>query len=183
MTIIPLLTLNIKDNKIRDVLITGGDPMIMPLENLEYLLRNLSQIESVELILLGTRVLAYPPQAITHEMVAMLKRYQPIFIINSFMHPDEITDSATQKMHMLSDAGVILMQQGPLLKGINDDTQVLRKMYETLVKNRVMPYYLAYGLVTPGTRHFTVYRKQAKSLIGALENNTSGFHYTVNEMA
>jgi lysine 2,3-aminomutase len=165
----------IRNNKIRDVLITGGDPLIMPLENLEYLLQKLSQIETVEIIRLGTRVLAYAPQIITDDMVAMMKKYKPLFIVNSFMHPDEITDSAIQKMHLLSDAGIVLMQQGPLLKGINDNTQVLKEMFEKLVKNRVIPYYVAYGLVTPGTRHFTVNREEAKSLIGALENNTSGF--------
>jgi len=131
-------------------------------------------IEHVEIIRIGTRALAYAPQVITHEMVAMFTKYKPVFMALSFVHPDEITPYCEEKLNMLADSGIVMLQQGPILKGINDDALVLKQMYEKLAKNRVLAYYAIYGIFAPGVRHFIVNREVAKHLSMELENSTSG---------
>lgn len=165
----------IEENNIRDIVITGGDPLMMPVDHIDYILKSLRKIKSVEIIRFGTRALSYAPQIITEELVSVLSKYKPVYVKNSFIHPREIISITEKKLALLSDAGIVLLQQGPLLKGVNNSPEILKELYEKLVKNRVIPYYLGYGTVTPGTRHFTVYREEAKSIIDALENKTSGF--------
>jgi lysine 2,3-aminomutase len=159
---------------IREVLITGGDPLTLPMEDLEEILATIHAIDHVEIIRLGTRALAYAPHVITPELVAMLAKYKPVFMSLSFVHPDEITPYCEDKLNMLADAGIVMLQQGPVLKGVNDDAQVLKQMYEKLAKNRVLAYYAVYGIYAPGIRHFIVNRKTVKHLFMELENNTSG---------
>jgi lysine 2,3-aminomutase len=160
---------------IREVLVTGGDPLTLPMEDLEEILATLHAIDHVEIIRLGTRALAYAPHVITPELVAMLAKYKPLVMPLSFVHPDEITPYCEDKLNMLADAGIVMLQQGPLLKGINDDPQVLKQMYEKLAKNRVLAYHAIYGIYGPSIRHFIVNRKTAKHLSMELENNTSGY--------
>jgi lysine 2,3-aminomutase len=159
---------------IREVLVTGGDPLTLPMEDLEEILATLHAIDHVEIIRLGTRALAFAPHVITPELVAMLAKYKPLFMSLSFVHPDEITPYCEEKLNMLADAGIVMLQQGPLLKGINDDSQVLKQMYEKLAKNRVLAYYAVYGIYAPGIRHFIVDRETVKRLFMELENKTSG---------
>jgi lysine 2,3-aminomutase len=159
---------------VREVLVTGGDPLTLPLEDLEEILARLHAIDHVEIIRIGTRALAYAPQVITPELVAMLAKYKPVFMSLSFVHPDEITPYCEQKLNMLADSGIVMLQQGPVLKGINDDAQVLKQLYEKLARNRVLAYYAIYGICAPGVRHFSVNRKTAKGLFMKLENSTSG---------
>jgi lysine 2,3-aminomutase len=159
---------------VREVLITGGDPLTLPMEDLEEILARIHAIDHVEIIRIGTRALSYAPQVITPELVAMLAKYKPVYMSLSFVHPDEITPYCEQKLNMLADSGIVMLQQGPLLKGVNDDPQVLKKMYEKLAKNRVLAYYAIYGIMAPGVRHFIVNRETAKQLLMELENNTSG---------
>lgn len=159
---------------VREVLVTGGDPLTLPMEDLEEILARLHAIDHVELIRIGTRALAYAPYVITPELVAMLAKYKPVFMSLSFIHPDEITPYCEQKLDMLADSGIVMLQQGPVLKGINDDAQVLKQLYEKLARNRVLAYYAIYGICAPGVRHFMVNRKTAKRLFMELENSTSG---------
>lgn len=159
---------------IREVLVTGGDPLTLPLEDLEEILATLHAIDHVEIVRIGTRALAYAPHVITPELVAMLAKYKPVFMSLSFVHPDEITPYCEDKLNMLADSGIVMLQQGPILKGINDDAQVLKQMYEKLARNRVLAYYAVYGIYAPGIRHFIINRKTAKRLFMELENNTSG---------
>ncbi|MGD9366760.1 MAG: radical SAM protein [Desulfobacteraceae bacterium] len=159
---------------IREVIVTGGDPLTLPMEKLEEILARIHAIDHVEVIRLGTRALAYAPQAITAELVAMLAKYKPLYMALSFVHPDEITLYCEEKLNMLADAGIVMLQQGPVLKGINDDAAVLKQMYEKLAKNRVLAYHAIYGIYAPGVRHFIVNREAAKRLFMELENNTSG---------
>jgi lysine 2,3-aminomutase len=160
---------------IREVLVTGGDPLTLPMEDLEKILATIHAIDHVEIIRLGTRALAYAPHVITPELVAMLAKYKPLIMPLSFVHPDEITPYCEDKLNMLADSGIVLLQQGPLLKGINDDAQVLKQMYEKLAKNRVLAYHAIYGIYAPSIRHFIVNRERAKHLFMNLENNTSGY--------
>jgi lysine 2,3-aminomutase len=159
---------------IREVLVTGGDPLTLPIKDLEEILATIHAIDHVEIIRIGTRALAYAPHVITPELVAMLSKYKPVFMSLSFVHPDEITSYCEEKLNMLADSGIVMLQQGPVLKGVNDDAQVLKQMYEKLAKNRVLAYYAIYGIYAPGVRHFMLDRKKAKRLFMDLENNTSG---------
>jgi lysine 2,3-aminomutase len=159
---------------IREVLVTGGDPLTLPMEDLEEILATIHAIDHVEIIRLGTRALAFAPQVITPELVAMIAKYKPVFMSLSFVHPDEITSYCEEKLNMLADSGIVMLQQGPVLKGVNDDAQVLKQMYEKLAKNRVLAYYAVYGIYAPGIRHFIVNRETVKRLFLELENNTSG---------
>lgn len=163
-----------KRKDIREVLITGGDPLTLPMEDLEEILATIHAIDHVEIIRVGTRALAYAPHVITPELVAMLAKYKPVFMSLSFVHPDEITPYCEEKLNMLADAGIVMLQQGPVLKGVNDDSQVLKQMYEKLAKNRVLAYYAVYGIHAPGIRHFIVNRQTVKRLFMELQNNTSG---------
>jgi lysine 2,3-aminomutase len=160
--------------EIREVLITGGDPLVLPLPVLEEIIKKIRAIKHVEIIRIGTRALAYAPGVITPELVSMLARHKPVFLSLSFVHPAEVTPYCEDKLNLLADSGIVMLQQGPLLKGINDDAVVLKKMYEKLAKNRVLAYYAAYGIIAPGVRHFIVNREEAKRLFARLENNTSG---------
>jgi lysine 2,3-aminomutase len=160
--------------EIREVLVTGGDPLVLPLKVLEEIVAKLRAIRHVEIIRIGTRALAYAPGVITPEFVAMLARYKPVFLSLSFVHPAEVTPYCEEKLNLLADSGIVMLQQGPILKGINDDAVVLKKMYEKLARNRVLAYYAAYGIYAPGVRHFMVNRDEARRLFVKLENNTSG---------
>jgi lysine 2,3-aminomutase len=160
---------------IREVIVTGGDPLTLSMETLEEILAKIHAIDHVEVIRLGTRALAFAPHVITHEMVSMLAKYKPLFMALSFVHPDEITPYCESKLKMLADSGIVMLQQGPVLKGVNDDSRVLKQMYEKLAKNRVLAYHAIYGIYAPGVRHFIVNWKKAKRLFMELENNTSGY--------
>jgi lysine 2,3-aminomutase len=160
---------------IREVLVTGGDPLVLPMKDLEEILARLRAIDHVQIIRIGTRALAYAPWVITPDFVAMLTRYKPVFMSLSFVRPEELTPYCEEKLNLLADAGIVMLQQGPLLKGINDDVDVLRNMYEKLARNRVLAYYAAYGIIAPGIRHFIVERSEARRLFLALENTTSGY--------
>ena len=126
---------------VREVLVTGGDPLVLPLEDLEEILARIHAIDHVEIIRIGTRALAYAPQVITRDMIAMLGKYKPVFMTLSFVHPDEVTPYCEEKLNMLADSGIVMLQQGPILKGVNDDAAILKQMYEKLAKNRVLAYY------------------------------------------
>jgi lysine 2,3-aminomutase len=159
---------------VREVLVTGGDPLVLSPEALDDILGRLRAIDHVEIIRIGTRALAYAPQVITPQFVKMLSKHKPVFMTLSFVHPDEISPYCEEKLNMLSDAGVVMLQQGPILKGVNDDPAVLKRMYEKLARNRVLAYYAIYGIYAPGVRHFIVNRQEAKQLFMKLENHTSG---------
>ena len=163
-----------KRTDVREVLVTGGDPLTLPLKGLEEILSALHTMDHVEIIRIGTRALAYAPHMITDELVAMLSKYKPVFMSMSFVHPDEITPFCEEKLNLLADSGIVMLQQGPILKGINDDAQVLKQLYEKLSRNRVLAYYAIYGIYAPGVRHFIVNRESAKRIFSKLENSTSG---------
>ncbi len=163
-----------KRTDVREVLVTGGDPLVLPLEAIEEILARIHAIDHVEIIRIGTRALSYAPRVITSELVAMLARYKPVFMTLSFVHPAEVTAFCAEKLNMLADSGIVMLQQGPILKGINDDADVLKQMYEKLAKNRVLAYYAIYGIFAPGIRHFIVNRQEVRRLFAQLENTTSG---------
>ncbi|MGE4554048.1 MAG: KamA family radical SAM protein, partial [Desulfovibrionaceae bacterium] len=128
--------------EVRDVLISGGDPLTMPDDQIEWLLSRLRRIPHVEMLRIGSKVPAVLPQRITTDLCKMLKRYHPLFISLHFTHPDELTPETTRACERLADAGIPLGSQTVLLSGINDQVSTLKALYHGLLKCRVRPYYL-----------------------------------------
>ncbi|ADQ45259.1 lysine 2,3-aminomutase YodO family protein [Caldicellulosiruptor kronotskyensis 2002] len=159
---------------IRDVLITGGDALMLSDEVLDWILRSLRQIPHVEIIRIGTRAPVTLPQRITKELVDMLKKYHPIYINTHFNHPREITKESKRACEMLSDAGVPLGNQMVLLNGVNNDKYVVRKLNQELLKIRVKPYYIFHPKRVKGTSHFWVTIEEGMEIIESLRGRTSG---------
>ncbi len=164
-----------ENHGIRDVIITGGEPMILTDEELHYWLSSIRAIPHVELIRITTRTPIYLPSRFTDSLVRMLAEHNPLFVTISFVHPREITPEVERALKAMSDAGIVLLQQGPILRGVNDDSSVLMELYQRLAALRVLPYYAIWGIRTPGAEHFLVDGQTASELVGALENKTSGF--------
>ncbi len=162
------------DETIRDVVVTGGDPLALSDRKLIPLLEEVRRIRHVQILRLTSRVPIYDPARISGELVEGLAALKPFYLIFSFVHPREITPDLADGIDRLADRGVVLLQQGPLLKGVNDDPRVLKELYERLAALRVRPYYAAYGLTAPGIEHFVVDGPTARRVVGALENQTSG---------
>jgi lysine 2,3-aminomutase len=166
----------IKSNrKIRDVLISGGDPFILEDEVLEDLIQKISSIAHVEFLRLGTRVPVTLPQRITTKLVTMLKKYSPIWISIHFNHPKEITKRCKIACDMLVDAGFPLGSQTVLLKGINDRPYIMKKLMHELLKIRVRPYYIYQCDPVRGTQHFRTPVAVGINIMEKLRGHTSGY--------
>ena len=162
-------------SEIRDVLISGGDPLTMPDSHIEYLLSSIRNIPHVEMIRIGTKVPVVLPQRITRSLVAILKKYHPLFISIHFTHPDELTPEVGQACKRLADAGIPLGSQTVLLKGINDDVQTMKSLMHGLLKIRVRPYYLYQCDPIPGSAHFRTPVSKGLDIIRGLRGYTSGY--------
>lgn len=169
--------------EIRDVLVTGGDPLTLPDSALEELLRALRSIPHVELIRVGTRTPVTLPQRITPELCGMLKKYHPLFVNTHFNHPMEITEEAREACGRLADAGIPLGNQSVLLNGVNNDPYVMRCLNQELLKCRVKPYYLFHAKTVRGTSHFHTSIEDGLTILEYLRGYTSGMAipaYVVN---
>jgi lysine 2,3-aminomutase len=160
---------------IRDVLISGGDPLILPQHLLESLLSRLREIPHVEVIRIGSRVPVFLPQRITDQLVAALKKYHPLWMNIHFNHPREITPEVELALAKLADAGIPLGSQTVLLAGINDCPQTMKALVQKLVRNRVRPYYLYQCDQVPGSSHFRTSIEAGMEIIESLRGHTSGF--------
>ncbi|KXZ40153.1 lysine 2,3-aminomutase [Alkalithermobacter thermoalcaliphilus JW-YL-7 = DSM 7308] len=166
----------IKDTpQIRDVLLSGGDALLISDEKLEYIIKKLRQIPHVEIIRIGTRTPVVMPQRITKELVDMLKKYHPIWINVHFNHPNEITEESKRACEMLADAGIPLGNQSVLLRGVNDCVHVMKKLVNELVKIRVRPYYIYQCDLSMGLEHFRTPVSKGIEIIEGLRGHTSGF--------
>lgn len=163
-----------KNKEIRDVLITGGDALLLSNKEIDWLLGELDKIEHIEIKRLGTRVPVTLPQRITPELVEILKKHPPIFINTQFNDPHSITPEAKKACEMLAEAGVILGNQAVLLKGINNDPFVMKKLNQELLKIRVRPYYLFHAKAVKGTRHFITTVDEGIEIMKQLRGYTSG---------
>jgi len=163
------------NRKVRDVLISGGDPFLLSNENLEEIIDAIKNISHVELVRIGTRVPVTVPQRITDDLIAMLKKYSPIWISIHFNHPKEITPRCKKACDMLSDAGIPLGSQTVLLKGINDRISVMRKLMHELLKIRVRPYYIYQCDPARGTSHFRTSVAKGIEIMEKLRGHTSGY--------
>lgn len=160
---------------IRDVLISGGDPLTLSDERLEYILSRLRAIEHVEIIRIGTRVPVTMPMRITPALMAMFKKYQPIWINTHFNHPNELTPDSIAACGRIADAGIPLGNQSVLLKGVNDDAETMKTLLLGLVKARVRPYYLYQCDLSEGLQHFRTDVRTGIDIIQKLTGSISGF--------
>ncbi len=160
--------------QVRDVLISGGDPLTLPPRVLESLLRRLRAIPHVEVIRIGTRVPVFLPQRVTPDLVEMLRRYHPLWMNIHFNHPKEITPEVRLALTRLADAGIPLGSQTVLLAGINDCPNVMLALVHELVKNRVRPYYLYQCDLVHGAGHFRTPVAKGIEIMEALRGHTSG---------
>ena len=164
-----------KTPEIRDVLVSGGDPLTLGDARLERLLRELRRIPHVELIRIGTKVPATLPQRITPALVRMLRKYRPLWLSLHFTHPAELTPRAAAACRRLLDAGIPLVNQTVLLRGINDDFETLRRLNEGLLKLGVKPYYLHQGDLAAGTAHLRSTVAQGLAILRQMCGNTTGY--------
>jgi lysine 2,3-aminomutase len=161
--------------EVRDVLISGGDPLTMPDLHVEYLLSRLRNIRHVEIIRIGTKVPAVLPQRITRPLVGMLRKYHPLYLSIHFTHADEITMEVKEACERLANAGIPLGSQTVLLKGINDDVEVMKNLMHALLKIRVRPYYLYQCDPVVGSGHFRTTIEKGLDIIKGLRGHTSGY--------
>ena len=161
--------------EIRDVLISGGDPLTLPTEKLEHIVAGIRAIPHVEVIRIGTRTPVVMPMRITEELLEMLKRYQPLWINTHFNHPAEITPDSRQACEAIADAGIPLGNQSVLLRGVNDDVDIMKRLLLGLVRMRVRPYYLYQCDLSRGISHFRTSVDAGIDIMHALTGNISGF--------
>ncbi len=169
--------------EIRDVILSGGDPLLLPDHLIERILKALRTIPHLELIRFGTRVPGTLPQRITPELCEIVKPYHPIYMNLHFNHPDELTPEVKAACGRLADAGVPLGAQTVLLKGVNDDPDVMKRLMQQLLLARVKPYYLYQADLTKGTNHFRTTVETGLSIIQALQGHTSGMavpHFVID---
>lgn len=171
----PALNYIREHKEVRDVLISGGDPLTMPDQHIEYLLSQLRAISHVEIIRIGTKVPAVLPQRITRSLTNILRKYHPLFISVHFTHPDELTTEAKEACEKLANAGIPLGSQTVLLKGINDNISVMKKLMHGLLMIRVRPYYLYQCDPILGSAHFRTPVEKGLEIISGLRGHTSGY--------
>ncbi len=162
-------------SEVRDVLVSGGDPLTLPDSRIEWLLDSLRRIEHVEIIRIGSKVPAVLPMRITPQLVRMLRNYHPLFVSLHFTHPSELTDETREACERLADAGIPLGSQTVLLKGVNDDPDVMKSLMQGLLKMRVRPYYLYQCDPVSGTSHFRTAVSRGIDIISCLRGHTSGY--------
>jgi len=160
--------------EVRDVLISGGDPLVMDDGRLEELLSRLRAIRHVDIIRIGTRVPSVLPMRVTPSLLAMLKKYQPIWMNTQFNHPNELTHAAIQACADIVDAGIPLGNQSVLLKNINNDTETMRELLLGLLKARVRPYYLYQCDLCEGLSHFRARVQDGIEIIRNLTGHITG---------
>ncbi|HOJ09643.1 MAG TPA: lysine 2,3-aminomutase [Clostridiales bacterium] len=166
----------IKSNsKIRDVLLSGGDPFIMSDSYLEHIIQRLREIPHVEIIRIGTRTPVVLPMRITDSLINMLKKYHPIWINTHFNHPMEITEASVKACAKIVDAGIPLGNQSVLLKGVNDNVETLKELLLKLVKARVRPYYLYQCDIAQGIGHFRTKVEEGMEIMKNLRGYISGY--------
>jgi len=161
--------------KVRDVLLSGGDPLLLENERLEEILSRLRAIPHIEILRIGTRAPVTLPQRITGGLVRMLKRYHPLMISIHFTHPKEITDAVKRACGELADGGIPLGSQTVLLKGINDKPYIMKKLVQELLKIRVRPYYIYQCDLATGTEHFRTSVATGIQIIEKLRGHTTGY--------
>lgn len=160
--------------EIRDVVISGGDPLSNSDDRLEYILSRLRAMEHIEVFRIGTRNLVTLPQRITDDFARMLRKYHPVFVHTHYNHPKECTKEAFDACAKLADAGCVLNNQMVLLKGVNDDPKIVKELNHKLLMMRVRPYYIYQCDLSQGISHFRTPVEKGLEILEALRGHTSG---------
>ena len=160
--------------EVRDVVMSGGDPLLVPDKELERILGDLRSIPHLEVIRIGTRVPGTLPQRITDKLCDILKKYHPLYFNIHFNHPAEITPEVEKACNKLADTGIPLGSQTVLLKDVNDNPETMKKLFQKLLLLRVKPYYLFQADTTIGTNHFRTMVQKGLDIIRSLQGHTSG---------
>lgn len=169
--------------EVRDVILSGGDPLMLSDRRVEYFLQRLRAIPHVEIIRIHTRMPSHLPERITPELCETIRKYHPVYVNVHFNHPDELTPAAREALGRLADAGCPLGCQTVLLKGVNDDPVVMKKLMQELVKCRVRPYYIYQADVVAGAEHFRTSLEKGLEILQALRGWTSGLavpHFVID---
>ncbi|HBZ70997.1 MAG TPA: lysine 2,3-aminomutase [Deltaproteobacteria bacterium] len=161
--------------EIRDVLVSGGDPLTLPLSQLEYVLRGIREIPHVEIVRIGSREPVMLPMRIEPELVAMLERYSPLWVNTHFNHPNELTQEAAAAIDRLLRAGIPVNNQSVLLAGVNDSLEVMKALVQGLLRIRVRPYYLYHCDDVKGTAHLRTSIRRGLEILEGLRGHTTGF--------
>ena len=169
--------------EIRDVILSGGDPLMLTDTMLEKILKRLRKIEHIEIIRLGTRMPVVLPQRITPKLCNMIKKYHPVYVNTHFNHPWEITDESSRACELLADNGVPVGNQMVIMKDINDDPAIVKELMQKLLKIRVRPYYMYMADETKGANHFRTSIETGMKIVEALRGHTSGLaipHFVID---
>jgi lysine 2,3-aminomutase len=169
--------------EVRDVTLSGGDPLMLSDRRIEYFLSKLRSIPHVEIVRIHTRIPSQLPERITPALCETIKRFHPVFVNVHFNHPDELTAGARAALAMLADAGCPLGSQTVLLKGVNDDPAIMKRLMQELLKCRVRPYYLYQADLVAGAEHFRTSVAKGLEIIKALRGWTSGLavpHFVID---
>lgn len=169
--------------ELRDVLISGGDPLLLDDEKIEYILRGVRQAEHIKIIRIGTRAPGVMPERITPGLVKILKKYHPLYLNIHFNHPDEFDHRVCKALKRLADAGIVLGSQTVLLKGVNDSPEIMRELMWKLLENRVRPYYIFQCDLVYGTEHFRTPLAQGVEIMKSLRGWCSGManpHFVID---
>jgi len=161
--------------EVRDVLISGGDPLTLSTDHLEKIIQKIAAVPSVEIIRIGSRTPVVLPQRIDEELITMLKKYTPIWLNTHFNHPSEITPESIKALNKLADAGIPLGNQSVLLRGINDNPEIMKSLVHKLVKHRVRPYYMYQCDLSQGLSHFRTTVAKGLEIMEYLRGHTTGF--------
>lgn len=159
---------------IREVLISGGDPLLLPDSTIDTILTQLRSIPTVEIIRIGSRVPSSLPMRVTPQLTRILKKHHPLYINTHFNHPAEVTEASSNACTMLADAGIPVGCQTVLLRGINDSSTILAELFCKLLRIRVKPYYLFQGDLTRGTNHFRTTTECGLQIMQELYGHISG---------
>lgn len=160
---------------VRDVLLSGGDPLTLSTDRLEYIVARLHEIPHVEIVRYGSAVPVVLPQRITDELLNMMKKYQPVWLNTHFNHPKEMTAESRKALARLADAGIVLGNQSVLLRGVNDCPYIMKELVQRLVHNRVRPYYLYQCDLSQGIAHFRTSIGKGIEIMEHLWGHTTGF--------
>jgi lysine 2,3-aminomutase len=169
--------------EIRDVIMSGGDPLLLSDRRIDEICKRLRAIPHLEVLRIGSRVPCHLPERITPELCGILKKYHPLYINTHFNHPAELTPAAVKALGMLADAGVPLGCQTVLLKGVNDDPEVMKLLMQRLLAARVRPYYIYMCDQVAGAEHFRTSVEKGLEIVKALRGWTSGLavpHFVID---
>ena len=169
--------------EVRDIVVSGGDALMLSESRIEWVLQQLREIPHLEIIRIATRVPCALPQRVTPELCDMLRKYHPLYINTHFNHPREVTPETAKACGMLADAGIPMGCQTVLLKGVNDDAEVMKELMQKLLSIRVKPNYIYQADLVFGTEHFRTSVEKGLEIIRALRGHTSGMavpHYVID---